>query len=634
MCLIAFLLGSSSTVIAQQTEFQAAIAKDSKAVFKDFQKWQNQYNEDKLTLDDFHDAVADGADFIFEGKFIKYVPIAQEDTLHQTGYIGVVEITHIYKGEETLKKGTVKVFVPCYNCSYYDFIRKEWHAQNESAHPTKELFSADPTHSMGIFFMTKSNRFNGGEHPDPYKVLKVVPDNKILLDFELIEYGVMPLIFIEPSQKDLEGSAGSMPFLYNKKTRRGAEKYSSVTDTRCWLSHRKGVTNPFCEEKPKIVAPIVSQLTERTNAANDPIYITASNRVSTNTTLKFDLTAAIRADNANPNPYFNRINVFLQYNTAAFGSNIASSVIVNKGSLFSQMNTASPSVPVYTIGGGATIMKVANYNSNTLRIEMIVYYNPSGGYNRTLLTTTPKKLLDITLPVIDCSQADGLQFVTITDAQAGLGSGTTAEFTVSANSAWTPVTPFTSINYAFYNRLASPEGICATPTGSFNYTVIRNPALPDNTLGALQIRAGVGDQLVITATNGTTFGTVPGTIFFNNADDPSSGNFAPALNGRTHKVSIPPQFVTWGNTQITLTLPYYFQVANLTAGIPLNDFKPGSGLFLVRLANSTVSTVSSTPLDICICSKRRCNSPRDSNGFSQPRLCKRNAFWNSRELLC
>ncbi len=138
MFIVAFLLGGISAITAQKSEFQAAIAKDPKA-FGDYYKWQEVYHQGGIKLEEYQDAIADGSDFVFEGRFLKYQPL-WEDTIRQLGYIALVDITHIYKGDESLKKGTVEIFVPCNNCTVYDASIKKWTFENGSDHAPAEFF--------------------------------------------------------------------------------------------------------------------------------------------------------------------------------------------------------------------------------------------------------------------------------------------------------------------------------------------------------------------------------------------------------------------------------------------------------------------------------------------------------------
>lgn len=197
--------------------------------------------------------------------------------------------------------------------------------------------------------------------------------------------------------------------------------------------------------------------------------------------------------------------LYIDYDNATFGSNIASSIATVGGALAG--NSA------YTVG-------IFDEDANTLRIEILA----TGSSNLIQLNATPQLLLRCQTFLLDCNQNLGLKWNTLT------------------------ISP----NHTYLEGGAEFQYMPVTASGEFlnKICACNEPSSPDNpvitSLSSSNVKAGIGEVLTIT---GNKFGNgfVEGQCYIevDNADHSPS-----------NKTKIPgPDIISWTNTEIKFYVP-------------------------------------------------------------------------------
>jgi hypothetical protein len=181
--------------------------------------------------------------------------------------------------------------------------------------------------------------------------------------------------------------------------------------------------------------------------------------------------------NANNNSTFlDNVVCRLNYNTQAFGTNIAQNnkITVTNGTTFSSA-TYSPTEYVYDISSNC--LNLGNGVGTVL--------NPV----RTRLTTTPVELLKVKIELNDNLSGvnSNLSFTDIANASMF------SMFTTTSNSSWQTATQYDAVYYSYIEN------------------IIINTLRPQiSNFSPVTMRAGLGEIITI---NGTNFGTQPGRLF-------------------------------------------------------------------------------------------------------------------------
>lgn len=282
------------------------------------------------------------------------------------------------------------------------------------------------------------------------------------------------------------------------------------------------------------------------NFAN-PYSVDSSNGKSY---FEFDVTAA----SIGANTYLDNAPLHIYYNSSAFGTNIVAN-------------------------GKVTIVNGASFNSSTYRVLNSSDYDQSpdtlgigfgtdfsaSSWSRTLITSTPIKLMRVFIEVQNCNQNANLQFVN-TDITGSpfltyYVSGQHDDPNTATDNAYTNINYGSNLNYTI------PSSACGS---GITITDFPSPVL-----------AGVGQTITII---GTGFGTSRGSgqVKFTNADD----------GGTTHLHGLNANdYISWTDTQIQLTLPSFADTIN-----PVDSNLIGGMSFIVtnNAGQSAFSTLNSS----------------------------------------
>ncbi len=260
---------------------------------------------------------------------------------------------------------------------------------------------------------------------------------------------------------------------------------------------------------------------------------------------QFDVTASAN----NSTTYYQNSIIRLNYDTIAFGSNIATT----SGALTLSRGT----------GFAATEYAVHQYNVNRSRINISLNdtaVNATSG-NRTPLTTSPIQLFRVKIKISNCAVKPNFII-----AEQSFTSGL-SWYNLSATA-----NPHDGSNTIFYD----------STTYINNLTNSLCPTISD--FSPKKIHSGNNELLTIT---GTGFGTTQGNVLFKNAD----------VRGDTLLKGLDNVYVKpggWTDTKIEVYVP-----SIVTENSDINEPDPGagSGTFKVVKANGA-EAVTSTPLDI------------------------------------
>lgn len=263
--------------------------------------------------------------------------------------------------------------------------------------------------------------------------------------------------------------------------------------------------------------------------------------------------------------YYDDCLLHIQYNTAAFGTNIVagSNVQIIQASGFNTSTYANAQ---------ANLVDFAN---NIIAVPLGSDYTATS-WNRVLLTGTPQKIVAIRIKIGFCGQPANLTFVDQTSTNIW------SYYTPAAGTNWANAVSFDNTNY--------------------NGNITDNTCEPIITGFTNNVPAGIGRNLVIT---GKYFGPAmgDGTVIFKDAD---WGTVYPPINQGVHNGGIQPyDVVSWTDNKIVIKLPsvidsaYTWDKINNVL-VPANGITkvfPGSGKFIVQ--NFTISRKeSSAPLNI------------------------------------
>ncbi|MEM1096967.1 MAG: T9SS type A sorting domain-containing protein [Bacteroidota bacterium] len=91
--------------------------------------------------------------------------------------------------------------------------------------------------------------------------------------------------------------------------------------------------------------------------------------------------------------------VYLNYNTAAFGTSVASTVTVNEGTLMQDVQGLD----------GHTIIRVTDNTASRIAITTDYLFDPATNFS-TALSQTPQQYVEIVMPVVDAEASAGMSF--------------------------------------------------------------------------------------------------------------------------------------------------------------------------------------------------------------------------------
>lgn len=117
------------------------------------------------------------------------------------------------------------------------------------------------------------------------------------------------------------------------------------------------------------------------------------------TTYTLDVMVATDATGVAAEAKLGDAQVYLNYNTAAFGTSIASSVTVNEGTLMQDVLGQD----------GHTIIRVTDNTSSRIAITTDYLFDPSTSFSTTL-SQTPQQYVEVVMPVADAQVSANLSF--------------------------------------------------------------------------------------------------------------------------------------------------------------------------------------------------------------------------------
>ena len=257
--------------------------------------------------------------------------------------------------------------------------------------------------------------------------------------------------------------------------------------------------------------------------------------------------------------YLDNVSLRLNYNTTAFGTNIKANnkVEVSMGDEFNDFT--------YNL---SNYVSDASPNSLYLGCGAGLVAYPA----RTLLTTTPEKLLAVGIELLNglTGISSGINFTDVVNTSIA------SWFAPASNSPWYDTELYDATNYN-------------TPPGFTIYTVA--PTLSN--FSPTTVRAGVDEILTI---NGANFGTQKGEVLFTR-DGVASGatDFLKGLDES--------YIDSWTNTQIKVRVPSFVRKGYVEKGKGISGFGSGagSGKIKVRTArNDSVISASSLHIEYSI----------------------------------
>ena len=417
------------------------------------------------------------ADYIFEGMVLDSKSYYNADKTKN--FISErVNITKVYKGD--LKEGTVE-FVEEIEIGIDEF----------------NFFL--PQFRASAIFLCKKSAFKSTS--------KEVFDNTIKLDF-LNDY-TSCLLYSESEQPKFElwglnqinfkTKQDFENFLLNVKgvkiptiatARRSQEKRLSFEEFMEEQNQRVAIAKKNAEKNAK-----KKSKANRTAAVTNELKITLANAIITQTGptdfFEFDVMASAN----NSDTYFSNAIVRLDFNTTAFGSNIA----------------ATPGALLLTNGSSFPVSEyISNqYDVNSSRINIALGDKSSKAttWNRTRLSTTPVILLHAKIKVVDCGAILG-----ITSFAENTFTPFFSTYTTTAGANWTITLPYTNTYYT--NTLANTIGSTAKmSTGKLATST--SMCSSDFSFSPAKIHSGNNQVLTIT---GLGFGAVQGNVLFQNAN--------------------------------------------------------------------------------------------------------------------
>jgi hypothetical protein len=236
----------------------------------------------------------------------------------------------------------------------------------------------------------------------------------------------------------------------------------------------------------------------------------------------------------------------LQYNTACFGTNIYSGITFGRTSAFPSSN--------YDFVGGF------DENSNTVQFSI---QHTSLTPNRIQVTTTPKPLIVIHIPVVNCKVLANFIMPTLT----GFGH---ASYALSATS--TAATP----------------GYDPEIYGASNVGALGDPTVTG--LSTTSLNAGRNEILTI---DGCDFGSVKGSISMNNAD------------GSPTSIALDKYDITlWSNSQIKINMPSQVDSGHAISSTAYKKHPVGTGPLLISTDFGTTTTSDPVTIKSAVYNKR------------------------------
>ncbi len=250
--------------------------------------------------------------------------------------------------------------------------------------------------------------------------------------------------------------------------------------------------------------------------------------------------------------YLEDCGLYFNYNTAAFGSNIATSnLIVTNGSAFNLPNYQAPSIN----------------NSTSSKFSASVNVNYSNtSWNLVQITSTPQKLMHIKMKIANCNIPANVQ-ITDLNTTINITDYYTSSYTTSSNP-W----------YLYDNILLG--------TSQFNNNTcgpIISSFYPASVIAGAYYTGIPYNESKLTI-NGSDFGNNKGTILMKNAKNNSAPLYIPIDD-----YDIP----VWTNNLIEVNVPSIIFLNNSQSGL-----YPGSGYFYVKPEASTDSVKSPSMLQI------------------------------------
>lgn len=489
------------------------------------------YEPDAETLQ-----LLNSADYIFEGMVLDDKSYYNDDKT-KIFTTSKVTITKVYKGD--LKEGTVELISEGGRIGLDERI---------------ERGVISPGYKESAIFLCKKSAFKSAS--------KETFDNTIKLD--LLNKYANCLLYSESTQPKFELFGLNEIYFKTKQdfenfllkvkgvkipttatARRSQEKRPSFEEFMKEQNQRAAIAKNNAKKKGK---------KKRTAAATNDLTITLANAIITQTGairfFEFDVMASAN----NSNTYFSNAIVRLDFNTSAFGSNIAT----------------TPGALLLTNGSDFPISQyVSNqYDVNASRINIAL--SDKGGaattWSRTRLPTTPIVLLHAKIKVVGCGAILGITSFAETTFTPWFSSYTT---TAGANYA----TSLSYTNTYYTNTLTNTIASTSMCSSGFSFS----PA---------KIHSGNNQVLTIT---GSGFGTARGNVLFQNANLGYSEDINNFLNGLDNNY-----IKDWTDTKIEVYVP-----SKVTEGARIVGEYGGaaSGLFKVVKPNGE-EKISNTTLDI------------------------------------
>lgn len=245
--------------------------------------------------------------------------------------------------------------------------------------------------------------------------------------------------------------------------------------------------------------------------------------------------------------YLDNSAFVLEFNAFAFGVNLSLNnlVTITRGSNFSNSTYTDP------------MSFVTDNGPSSIRFGIGADYNATS-WNRTLITTTPQKLLHIKMEISSCAGFSGIEFIDIPN--------------VSIVDLYT-ITPNIDPVNAPYLAYDNPNYIQPFP-----YELCPAPVI--NSFFPMTISSGTESILTI---NGIGFGNVRGT---------GQVKFPNSFSGGTTIIDYLNHidYLSWSDNEIKIVLPYFVDTL-------LTISYPGSGVFKVQRDDGLTAN-SPFPVDV------------------------------------
>lgn len=486
------------------------------------------------------------APFIFEGTVIKTESFIGKDKDFYTS--NIVQITKILRGDNGLKLGTIEVITHGGNATYEDPNHPGSTRVWMPCQDCQELYLTQG--QSKIFFCTPAE--------NNLAVLNTNTDNNIKLRTKewYIGYTIditqtggsfswMNLAF--KSKGELYDFLGkqkniSIPKTETEKKSPNVEPEKIKSDTTSnSIRYEQNVKNyeaHYAHLLNKIKNANVNP-NRSISAAND-ITFALANQTTTGISpryYEFDITAAANTNST----YFDGALFRISYNTSAFGSSIVlnNKITITRGATFNNVTYTNPQAD-----------KI-DQTSSQIGVPFGSDFNQTS-WNRTLITTTPVKLLHFKIEIKNCGQNVNIDF---------------------GDQSFTPM-------FSYYTTTASAAITSSLP---YNNTFYQNPLntilcqLLINNFNS-PLNAGTSNILTI---DGIGFGATRGTgqVKFKNADN-GGGSYIQKLNAI--------DYLSWSDIQIKVKVP------SVVDSLPATNYPvvPGSGNIIVKnsFGDSAVST--------------------------------------------